>query len=68
MNTKELKPYFLLITYAAALILLVTHFEWLLGQVGWVVSVTMPFIIGFIIAFTLNRPYLFVRDTLLRPS
>lgn len=67
MNTKELKPYFLLITYAAALILLVTHFEWLLGQVGWVVSVTMPFIIGFIIAFTLNRPYLFVRDTLLRP-
>ena len=66
MNTKELKPYFLLITYAAVLILVVSHFEWLISQVGWIISVTMPFIIGFIIAFTLNRPFLFVQKHLLR--
>lgn len=35
MSTKELKPYLLLITYAGAVFLTVTHLDRILNQISW---------------------------------
>ena len=61
MSTKELKPYLLLITYAGAVFLAVTHLDRILGQISWITSVIMPFTIALVIAFVLNRPYKLIR-------
>ena len=61
MSTKELKPYLLLITYAGAVFLTVTHLDRILGQISWITSVIMPFTIALVIAFVLNRPYKLIR-------
>lgn len=46
MSTKELKPYLLLITYAGAVFLTVTHLDRILNQISWITSVIMPFTIA----------------------
>ena len=61
MSTKELKPYLLLITYAGAVFLTVTHLDRILSQISWITSVIMPFTIALVIAFVLNRPYKLIR-------
>ena len=61
MSTKELKPYLLLITYAGAVFLTVTHLDRILNQISWITSVIMPFTIALVIAFVLNRPYKLIR-------
>ena len=68
MSKTNLKPYLLLITYAGAVFLVVTHLDTIFRQIGWVASVAMPFIIGFVIAFVLNRPYKFFRHRLYEPA
>ena len=39
MSTKELKPHLLLITYAGAVFLAVTHLDRILNQISWITSV-----------------------------
>ncbi len=56
MDKKLLKSILLIITYAVALVLLVTHFDSLLGLLGTLLVLFRPLFIGFAIAFVLNRP------------
>ena len=67
MNLKKLQPQLILLTYAAILVLFVLNFNGLSGKISWFASVTMPFILGFIIAFVLNRPYKFLIQKVLSP-
>ena len=39
MSKTNLKPYLLLITYAGAVFLVVTHLDTIFRQIGWVASV-----------------------------
>ena len=56
MSTKELKPYLLLITYAGAVFLTVTHLDRILNQISWITSVIMPFTIALVIALCSTVP------------
>lgn len=67
MSTKELKPHLLLITYAGAVFLAVTHLDRILNQISWITSVIMPFTIALVIAFVLNRPYKLIRHRFYTP-
>ena len=67
MSTKELKPLLLLITYAGAVFLTVTHLDRILSQISWITSVIMPFTIALVIAFVLNRPYKLIRYRVYTP-
>ncbi|HIY82075.1 MAG TPA: AI-2E family transporter [Firmicutes bacterium] len=67
MSTKELKPHLLLITYAGAVFLAVTHLDRILNQISWITSVIMPFTIALVIAFVLNRPYKLIHHRVYTP-
>lgn len=67
MNLKKLQPQLLLITYAALLVFLITRFDAIPVKLGTLVSICMPFILAFVIAFVLNRPYMFLTDRVVQP-
>lgn len=56
MERSQFKSYLLLITFAAALLLVVVHFESALVLLGGLVGVLRPVILACIIAFVLNVP------------
>ena len=57
LDKKTFKFSLLLIAYTLALILVVIHFETILGWLGTLLRLLTPLIIGIVIAFIFNRPY-----------
>ena len=57
MEKKTLKTYLLLISFTIGLVLVVVHFETILGGIGVFLRLLTPLFIGVVIAFVLNRPY-----------
>ena len=57
MDKKTLKTYLLLISFTIGLVLVVVHFETILGGIGVFLRLLTPLFVGIIIAFVLNRPY-----------
>ena len=57
MDKKTLKTYLLLISFTIGLVLVVVHFETILGGIGVFLRLLTPLFIGVVIAFVLNRPY-----------
>lgn len=63
IDKKNLKIYLLLIAYVLALILVVIHFETILGWISTLFRLFTPLLIGIAIAFIFNRPYEMFRKT-----
>ena len=57
MEKKTLSTYLLLISFTIGLVLVVVHFETILGGIGVFLRLLTPLFVGIIIAFVLNRPY-----------
>lgn len=57
MEKKTLKTYLLLISFTIGLVLVVVHFETIIGGIGFFLRLLTPLFIGIVIAFVLNRPY-----------
>ena len=57
MDKKTLKTYLLLISFTIGLVLVVVHFETILGGIGVFLRLLTPLFICVVIAFVLNRPY-----------
>lgn len=57
LDKKTFKLSLLLIAYTLALILVVIHFETILGWLGTLLRLLTSLIIGIVIAFIFNRPY-----------
>ena len=66
MDKKLFRSYMLLITFAVALVLLLTKIDVLLSGFGVALGLLKPFFIGFAIAFVLNIPYTVILDGLNR--
>jgi len=62
LEKREFKKYILLISYAILFYYLVTNLQKVLGVVGTAFGILAPFIIGFALAFILNKPFVFFRD------
>lgn len=63
IDKKNLKIYLLLIAYVLTLILVVIHFETILGWISTLFHLFTPLLIGIVIAFIFNRPYEMFRKT-----
>ena len=66
VEKKLFRSYMLLITFAVALVLLLTKIDVLLSGLGVALGLLKPFFIGFAIAFVLNIPYTVILDGLNR--
>jgi predicted PurR-regulated permease PerM len=66
VDKKLFRSYMLLITFAVALVLLLTKIDVLLSGFGVALGLLKPFFIGFAIAFVLNIPYTVILDGLNR--
>lgn len=66
VDKKLFRSYMLLITFAVALVLLLTKIDVLLSGLGVALGLLKPFFIGFAIAFVLNIPYTVILDGLNR--
>ncbi len=66
MDKKLFHSYMLLITFAVALVLLLTKIDLFAKGVGVAIGLLKPFFIGFAIAFVLNIPYEAILDGLHR--
>ncbi|WP_302826423.1 AI-2E family transporter [Anaerofustis stercorihominis] len=66
LEKKEFKKYILLISYAIVFYYVVTNLNKVLGVVGTAFGILSPFIIGFALAFILNKPFVFFRDKALK--
>lgn len=65
MSKKKFKQIILLILFAVGVLLVMNNILLIWKAVGTVVSVAMPFIIGFCIAYIINKPYTFFADKVL---
>lgn len=65
LDKKEFKKYILLITYAIVFYCVITNLNSVMGVVGSTLGILSPFIIGFTLAFILNKPFIFFRDKIL---
>ena len=66
MDKKLFRSYMLLITFAVALVLLLTKIDVLMKGAGVALGLLKPFFIGFAIAFVLNIPYTAILSALNR--
>ena len=66
MDKKLFRSYMLLITFAVALVLVLTKIDMLMRGAGVALGLLKPFFIGFAIAFVLNIPYTAILDGLHR--
>lgn len=57
MGKFKIKQGIIIITYAAAMVLIIVNFRSILAGVGKFFGLLMPFFMGVVIAFVLNRPY-----------
>ncbi len=62
MSRKRFKQIFALVALTILLLFLKDNFSFVWGALGLVITVSMPFIIGFCIAFMINKPYVFFSD------
>ena len=65
LGKNECKKIILLITYAILFYCFVTNFNSVLGVLSTTLGILSPFIIGFALAFILNKPFVFFRDRIL---
>ena len=66
MDKKLFHSYLLLITFAVALVLVVSKFDTITQSAHVVLGLLKPFFIGFAIAFVLNIPYVAIHNGLCR--
>ncbi len=59
MDKKLFKHILIIIAYSVLLVAVIINIEWIIGSVGWFIGLLSPILIGFAIAFVLNRPYMF---------
>jgi predicted PurR-regulated permease PerM len=59
MDKKFFKDILLIIAYSVLLVAVIINIEWILGAAGWFLGLLSPIFLGFVIAFVLNRPYMF---------
>ena len=57
MGKFKIKQGIIILTYAAAMVLIIVNFRSILAGVGKFFELLMPFFMGIVIAFVLNRPY-----------
>jgi len=62
MEKLKLKNILLIITYSVALYMALNHYAAILGVLGYLFGIILPFIYGIAIAFVLNIPYQFYRE------
>lgn len=65
MSKKKFKQIMLLILFAVAVLFIVNNVSVIWKWLGTFVTVAMPFIIGFCIAYIINKPYVFFSDKML---
>lgn len=65
MSKKKFKQIMLLILFAVAVLFVVNNVSVIWKWLGTFVTVAMPFIIGFCIAYIINKPYVFFSDKML---
>ena len=65
MSKKKFKQIMLLILFAVAVLFIVNNISVIWKWFGTFVTVAMPFIIGFCIAYIINKPYVFFSDKML---
>ena len=56
MDKKLFKSILLLITYTVVLVMVLSRLGLIAGGVAWVLGLVKPLLIGFALAFVLNRP------------
>ena len=61
-NSKIVKQGLILITYAIILYFIFTNFEYVLNLFSNVYIILAPFVYGFILAYLLNKPFVFFRE------
>lgn len=61
MRKRNLKRPIILISYTVLLLFLLLNFNRVWEILSTVFSVLMPFVVGFIVAFLVNLPYVFSR-------
>ena len=62
MRSKRFKHAMLLITYTVFLLFVLLNFSSVWGILTTILSVLMPFVIGFIVAFLVNLPYVYFSE------
>ena len=62
LEKRELKKYILLISYAILFYYVITNFSSVLRVVSTSFGILSPFIMGFALAFILNKPFIGFRD------
>ncbi|MEE1283068.1 MAG: AI-2E family transporter [Acutalibacteraceae bacterium] len=65
MSKKKFKQIMLLILFAVAVLFVVNNVSVIWKWLGTFVTVAMPFIIGFCIAYIINKPYVFFSNKML---
>lgn len=65
MSKKKFKQIMLLILFAVAVLFIVNNVSVIWKWLGTFVTVAMPFIIGFCIAYIINKPYVYFSDKML---
>lgn len=65
MSKKKFKQIMLLILFAVAVLFIINNVSVIWKWLGTFVTVAMPFIIGFCIAYIINKPYVFFSDKML---
>ena len=66
MSKKKFKQILALITIGIIINFIVGSFSFIWQAISFVFLVAMPFIIGFCIAFLINKPYMFFSDTVFK--
>ena len=66
MSKKKFKQLLALVAFGMLCMFLLNNFRYLWGAIGTFCTVSMPFIIGFCIAFLINKPYVFFADTVFK--
>lgn len=62
MEKFKIKTILLVITYTVVLFMALNHYSAVLGALGYLFGIILPFIYGIAIAFVLNIPYQFYRE------
>lgn len=62
MRSKKLKNPIILITYTVFLLFVLLNFNTVWGILSTILSVLMPFVIGLIVAFLVNLPYVYFSE------
>ena len=59
MDKKLFKHILFIIAYSVLLVAIILNIDRIFGAAGWFIGLLSPILIGFAVAFVLNRPYMF---------